>query len=68
MQPVFHWLTLGFGIDGFFFSYFVLGVMQMFAFLDTNICWYPKREIGVGGLSQCEDPIAMQMILPRSGI
>ena len=43
-----------------------LGIMQILAFLNTNMLVYPKRNCGVEGLSQCKDP--MRMVLRRSGI
>ena len=45
---------------------FALGVTQIVAFLDTNMLESPTRNCGVGGLSQCEDP--MRIVLHRSGI
>ena len=44
---------------------FPLGVTQILVFLDTNMLVSPKRNCGVGGLSQ---RIARQMVLHRSGI
>ena len=43
-----------------------LGVKQILAFLDTNMFVSPKRNCGVGGLSQRQDPT--RMVLRRSGI
>ena len=43
-----------------------IGVMQILAFLDTNMLVSPTRNCGDGGLSQCEDPT--RMLLHRSGI
>ena len=59
-------LRWGFALGETQISTLMLGVIQFFAFLDTNICRYPQREIDVGGLSQHQDPT--QMILHRSGI
>ena len=42
------------------------GVMQILAFLDTNMLVSPTRNCGDGGLSQIEDPTGM--VLRRSGI
>ena len=54
MQPIFH-RCWG----------FALGVMQILAFLHTNMLVYPMQNCGVGGLSQCEDPTRMVLCCSR---
>ena len=66
LQPLYHWLAFGFCVGGNANLYFALGVTQILAFLNANILVSPTQNCGVGGLSQCQDP--MQMALPHSGI
>ena len=55
-QPICHWLMLGFCVGG----------NANFMFLDTNMLVSPRRNCGVGGLSQRQDPT--QTVLRRSEI
>ena len=59
-------LALGFGVGGNANFRFGVGGKPVFAFLDTNMFVSPRRNCGVGGLSQWQDPT--QKVLPRSGI
>ena len=54
--PIFHLLALGVGVGGNANFSVHIGVMQILAFLDTNILVSPTQNCGVGGLSQREDP------------
>ena len=56
----------GFALGETQFLCFAWVVMQIIAFLDTNMLVYPTQNCGIGGLSQRQDP--MRMVLRRSGI
>ena len=49
-QPIFHWLAFGFCVGG------ALGVMQILAFLDTNMLLSPTRNCAVGGSKPTPGP------------
>ena len=50
-QPILHLLALGVGVGGNANFRFGVGVMQILAFLDTNILVYPTRGPNVNGFA-----------------
>ena len=48
MQPIFHWLALGFCVGGNTNLCFVLEVTLILAFLDTNMLIYPRHNFAFG--------------------
>ena len=57
MQPIFYWLALGFCIGGNGnFMFRVGGNANFSVFRYQNMLVSPRRNCGVGGLSQRQDP------------